>query len=281
MVYPISDDIKKAIIAVLNASGGQASVETIIKEVTAKFPQLTPGDLSRKDPSGPLSWPHRIHTVRVSMVRLDKTLDENAPRGIWRLKSIPPLPAPSISLLPTPPILTSQLQPPSLPQQANNLEELLRKHIHDIRGNIMNKLLILHPSGFEKLSGKLLESQGFNNIQIIGRTGDGGIDGNGNLQLGIVTIKAAFQVKRWQNNVGRPILDQFRGAIQGTHDQGIIITTSDFTDEAKQASSRPGTVPIVLINGQKVIDIMIEKNIGIKCQPLNITQIDDEFLDSL
>ncbi len=80
--------------------------------------------------------------------------------------------------------------------------------------------------------------------------GDGGIDGYGNLEMGVVKVKAAFQVKRWRNNnVPRSDIDRFRGTIQGKFDQGIFITTSDFVDEAKRISSVPGAVPIVLING--------------------------------
>lgn len=215
-----------------------------------------------------------IHSAIVPLKKKG-ILDSNKHWGFWKLTNISPAPIPTLA--PPPPTPTPVPQPP----QVNELQELLHKHISIIRNNIMSKLLNLSPGSFEKLAGKLLEALGFTNFQVTGRTGDGGVDGNGNLQLGIVTIKAGVQVKRWQNNVGRPTIDQFRGAIQGTYDQGIIITTSDFTDEAKQASTRPGTVPIVLINGQKVIDIMIEKNIGIRCQPLTITQIDNEFLDSL
>jgi len=95
--------------------------------------------------------------------------------------------------------------------------------------------------------------------------------------MGVVKIKAAFQVKRWHQNVPRPDVDQFRGAIQGKFDQGIFITTSDFSDEAKHVSSVPGAVPIVLINGDKVVAIMFEKRLGLRQEPLTIVRLDEEY----
>jgi restriction system protein len=95
--------------------------------------------------------------------------------------------------------------------------------------------------------------------------------------LGVVRVKGAFQFKRWQQNVPRPVIDQFRGAITGLYDQGIFITTSDFTEDAKQVSSRLGTVPIVIINGDKIIDIMLEKGLGVRKEPLSVLWLDEEF----
>jgi len=135
----------------------------------------------------------------------------------------------------------------------------------------------LHPREFEAFGGKLLESVGFTDIEVTNYVGDGGVDGYGSLEMGVVKVRAAFQVKRWRQNVPRPEIDQFRGAIQGTYDQGIFITTSDFSDEAKQVSTKPGTVPIVMINGDKIIDIMLERGLGVRREPVSIIRLDEEF----
>jgi restriction system protein len=155
--------------------------------------------------------------------------------------------------------------------------ELLDREKQQTRAQLHELLMGLHPQQFEAFAGKLLESVGFTDIEITNYIGDGGIDGYGNLEMGVVKVKAAFQVKRWHQNVPRPNIDQFRGAIQGKFDQGIFITTSDFSEEAKKASSVPGAVPIVLINGDKVVDIMLEKGLGVKQEPLTITRLDEEF----
>ena len=135
----------------------------------------------------------------------------------------------------------------------------------------------LHPQQFEEFAGTLLESVGFTDVEVTKYVGDGGIDGYGNLEMGVVKVKAAFQVKRWRQNVPPAEVNQFRGAIQGEFDQGIFITTSDFSDEAKKASSKRGAVPIVLINGDRIVTIMLERGLGVRQEPLTVTRIDEEF----
>ena len=163
--------------------------------------------------------------------------------------------------------------PPLLPTIAT----LLDRERQQIRAQLHELLMNLHPQQFEAFAGKLLESTGFTNVQVTRYAGDGGIDGYGNLEMGVVRVRAAFQVKRWRQNVPRAEIDQFRGAIMGEFDQGILITTSDFSEEAKTVSSRRGAVPIVLINGDRIIDIMVEKGLGVRQEPLTVTRIDEEF----
>jgi restriction system protein len=93
---------------------------------------------------------------------------------------------------------------------------------------------------------------------------DGGIDGHGRLTLGLATLNAAFQCKRWQGSVGRPEVDKFRGAIRGEYEQGVFFSTSDFTKEARDASLRRGAVPVILLNGEGIVRLMIEKGIGVR-----------------
>jgi restriction system protein len=135
----------------------------------------------------------------------------------------------------------------------------------------------LHPQQFEEFAAKLLESLGFTDVEVTKFVGDGGIDGYGNLEMGVVKVRAAFQVKRWRNNIPPAEVNQFRGAIQGEFDQGIFITTSDFSDEAKRVSTKRGAVPIVLINGERIVNIMLEKGLGVRQEPLTASRIDEEF----
>jgi restriction system protein len=80
-------------------------------------------------------------------------------------------------------------------------------------------------------------------------------------------MNVAFQCKRWQGNIGRPDVDKFRGAIQGEFEQGVFFVTSDFTQQARAASLKKGAVPIILLNGESIVDLMIEKGIGVKRVP--------------
>ena len=98
---------------------------------------------------------------------------------------------------------------------------------------------------------------------------DGGIDGYGRLKVGFAYFKVAFQCKRYtRSNVGRPEIDRFRGATQGIYEQGIFFTTADFTKEAVDHSFKPGAVTIVLINGQTIVDFMINRQFGIQTENL-------------
>lgn len=102
------------------------------------------------------------------------------------------------------------------------------------------------------------------NVTSIGR--DGGIDAKGALKIGIAEMRVAAQCKRYaaHNKVGRPDVSQFRGDITGEFEQGIFITTSSFTKEAEIVSFKAGCVPIILIDGEQLAEIMIKKGIGIQ-----------------
>ena len=177
----------------------------------------------------------------------------------------------------TPPPNTTRTQ---VQVQKDTLIELMEEQTKTARQQLHQLLMKLHPQQFEAFAARLLESLGFTDIEVTSFTGDGGIDGYGNLQMGVVKIKAAFQVKRWRQNVPRPEIDRFRGAIQGGYDQGIFITTSDFSEDAKNVSTKPGSVPIIMINGTKIVDLLLEKGLGIKHEPLTIIRVDEDFFEA-
>lgn len=111
---------------------------------------------------------------------------------------------------------------------------------------------------------------------------DGGIDGHGMLKVGLAQMSVAFQCKRWEGNISRPEIDKFRGAIQGSYEQGLFFTTSDFTKGAAEASIKKGAVPVILLNGQSIVQLMIEKEFGVIRRPLHIyeDQLEDIFGDT-
>jgi len=94
-------------------------------------------------------------------------------------------------------------------------------------------------------------------------------------------MSVAFQCKRWEGKVPRPEIDKFRGAISGGHEQGIFFTTSDFTKGAKEVSIKKGAVPIILLNGESIVDLMIEKEFGVQRKSLEIyhDQVESIFSD--
>ncbi|QHT68697.1 restriction endonuclease [Rhodocytophaga rosea] len=153
----------------------------------------------------------------------------------------------------------------------NELKELHNKYTHIFKQSILNQLKLLTPDAFESFCKQLLIAFGFKNVVVTPSKRDKGIDGYGELKIGLAYMKVAFQCKRWNDRtIGRPRLNQFRGDIQGSFQQGIYFTTSKFTKEAKASSFQQGAVPIILIDGLGIVDIMIEKRLGIEVEELPI-----------
>jgi restriction system protein len=142
--------------------------------------------------------------------------------------------------------------------------DLYEKYETAFRAQLLERLLALRPTDFEHFAKRILMAYGFVDVTVTQVSKDGGIDGYGRLTLGLATMGAAFQCKRWQGNVGRPEVDKFRGAIQGEFEQGVFFATSDFTKEAREASLRRGAAPIILLNGEGIVRLMIEKGIGVR-----------------
>jgi restriction system protein len=134
----------------------------------------------------------------------------------------------------------------------------------------------LAPSGFEKLCKRLLTEIGINEITITGGSGDQGIDGKGIVKLNdVVSLNIVFQCKRYKETVSPHHVRDFRGAMQGRGEKGLIITTGRFTKEAKNEANRDGVTPIELIDGNRLIELFEKYRLGLK--PVTVYEIDYDF----
>lgn len=153
-------------------------------------------------------------------------------------------------------------------------DEALGNH----RSQINQILLGLPPVGFERLAQRLLRESGFTQVEVTGRSGDGGIDGHGTLQINpLVSFKVLFQCKRYSKSVSPSQVRDFRGAMAGRADKGIIVTTGTFTAEARREASRDGVPAIELIDGAALIDMLEQLELGLK--PVKAYEIDDSFFN--
>lgn len=150
------------------------------------------------------------------------------------------------------------------------------------KAEILAYLRSLSASEFEEFSELFLNRYGFKSMNVTSIGRDGGIDVKGALKIGIAEMRVAAQCKRYaaHNKVGRPDVSQFRGDITGEFEQGIFITTSSFTKEAEFVSFKAGCVPIILIDGEQLAEIMIEKGIGIQKQHLELYDFDADLIYS-
>lgn len=136
---------------------------------------------------------------------------------------------------------------------------------NDYRAEILDILFALPPTGFERLSQRLLRESGFTQVVVTGQSGDGGIDGYGTLQINrLVSFRVLFQCKRYSKSVSPSHVRDFRGAMAGRADKGIIITTGTFTAEARREATRDGVPPIELIDGEKLLDLLEHLELGLR-----------------
>lgn len=152
----------------------------------------------------------------------------------------------------------------------SEIRKLQQKYTQQFKQSVLRQLKALKPSEFESFCKELLKSYGFKNVKVTRAVRDGGIDGYGELKIGLAIMEVAFECKRWQSTVGRPKVSQFRGDIQGKYQQGIYFTTSKYSKEAKEVSFQNGAVPIILIDGNAIVDIMIEKKLGVEIEEIPI-----------
>jgi restriction system protein len=146
------------------------------------------------------------------------------------------------------------------------------------REELLAVLLALPPEGFERLSQRLLRESGFVQVVVTGRSGDGGIDGYGTLQVNpLVSFKVLFQCKRYTKSVSPSEVRDFRSAMQGRADKGIVITTGTFTSEARREAARDGVPPIELVDGEKLVNMFVDLELGLK--PVTVYEIDASFFN--
>jgi len=153
------------------------------------------------------------------------------------------------------------------PATRNHQEELLAA------------LKSLPPAGFERVCQRLLRESGFQQVAITGRTGDGGIDGDGVVQVNpFVSFRVLFQCKRYDSSaVSASQVRDFRGAIAGRADKGIILTTGSFSADARKEAIRDGVPPIELVDGAKLVSIFEMHELGLK--PVRTFEVDAAFFD--
>lgn len=160
--------------------------------------------------------------------------------------------------------------------RAVSYEVLKRGHerfVANFKERVLRQLTALSAQDFERFCRNLLRAYGFKRVKVTRISKDGGIDGFGQLKVGFAYFNVAFQCKRWRASIGRPEISQFRGDIQGGYEMGIFFTTSSFTAEAKASSLKMGAVPVTLIDGETIIDIMLSHGFGVEKEELTIYKL--------
>ncbi len=129
---------------------------------------------------------------------------------------------------------------------------------------LLATLKAMPPDGFERLAQRLLRESGFVRVEVTGKSGDGGIDGSGVLRMNLISVQVLFQCKRYAGSVPSSTVRDFRGAMQGRADKGLIITTGSFTAEARKEATRDGAPAIDLIDGEALCELLRERELGVR-----------------
>jgi restriction system protein len=143
---------------------------------------------------------------------------------------------------------------------------------------LMHTLLKLAPSAFERLCQRLLRESGFTQVKVTGRSGDGGIDGVGLVQLGgLLSFPVLFQCKRYRGSVGAGAIRDFRGAMIGRADRGMVLTTGSFTHDARVEATRDGAPPIDLVDGDRLLEKLKELRLGVEVRMIEDVIVNAEW----
>ncbi|MFH0807546.1 MAG: restriction endonuclease [Elusimicrobiota bacterium] len=154
--------------------------------------------------------------------------------------------------------------------------------IENWKQNLLNTLFTISPQAFERLTQRLLRESGFIQVEVTGKTGDGGVDGKGIVRIsGLLSFHVIFQCKRYKGTVTPSQIRDFRGAMQGRADKGLFISTGSFTREAIKEASRDGAPPIDLIDGELFCEKLKELKLGINTKHIENVEIDKEWFSNL
>lgn len=256
----------KPVVAVLRERGYSAKP----KEVVAAIQQMVdvPADhLERTTKSGQTIFENDVHWCRAYLAKAG--FIDASKRGVWTLTAKGRSEEFSDEVVQE---IVRTVQGQSKRQRegtvltADEVEDVVEGEAerNKYREDALDKLKSLTPKAFEYFCRALLLEAGFEDVEVTGRSGDRGIDGRGTLKINpLFSMKVGFQAKRYQESVGPGVVRDFRGAIVGRADRGLLITTGTFTREAEIEASRDGATQIELIDGSSIIDLMQEYEFGL------------------
>lgn len=293
MPFPLEKNIELPLLKEIDEAGGSLRGRDAVARVEKYFPELTDEDKASTLESGGNRWVNRVQWVRQSLV-LKGELD-SPEWGIWRItnkgktrldqewsgwkaeysqRDLATVPGERITVLGE--------EPTGDPRE--ELENAWGILIESVKKDMLKRVQDLPPSLFESLVAQLLEKFDYGNqrdgsIRVTGRSGDGGVDGECCLDpLGL--HKVLFQAKRWTQSVGPGVVRDFIGALDTRRvDRGILISTSVFSDAAKEVARRSGKVK--LVDGKELVGMMIRCGLGVRKSSLDVPKVDEDYFSGL
>lgn len=269
---PTYDEMMNPLLEALRNLGGSGAIEELANEV-AEVMQLSDEQqevLHNPEKGGQTEFEYRLAWTRTYLKKYG--LLENSSRGVWAL---------------TPEgRATEEVDEKEVTGFVKEQDRIARKKQEELDGEttpdetlswqqeLLETILEMDPSAFERLVQRVLRESGFIQVDVTGRSGDGGIDGRGIIRLaGLLSFHVFFQCKRYKGSVGPGDVRDFRGAMTGRADKGLIITTGTFTKDASAEATRDGAPPIDLVDGEQLVELLKKLSLGVKTRVVSEEEV--------
>jgi restriction system protein len=276
MTVPKYDEMFNPLLRAIHNLGGSAS-NTELEEEVAKILRLSNSDINEIHRGNQTKFSYRLAWSRNYLKRYG--LLENSARGVWALtqkgNKVKSVDKDQVNRL-VKTIDKTEMNILKL-EESDEVEPIWKEEL-------LNTIKSMKPPAFERLCQRLLRESGFTQVEITGRSGDGGIDGKGVVKIGgLLSFHVIFQCKRYSGSISPSTVRDFRGAMVGRADKGIIITTGTFTRDAKLEAQRDGAVPIDLIDGVELVEKLKELSLGmrIEIEKLEKVEINKDWYSNL
>lgn len=267
-------------IRALKALGGSATIQEIDEKVL-ELEGFTDDQLAvPHGDSGKSEIEYRLAWARTNLKNLGAVT--NSARGVWALTEYGKS-ADETELIERDREWRKKLAARRAQKEISEPEEASGVLESDWRSDLIRRMLSLPPDSFERLAQRLLREAGFTKVTVTGKSGDGGIDGVGVYKVSLMTFPTFFQCKRYKGAVGPDKVRDFRGAMAGRGDKGLLITTGTFTKDAKAEATRDGAPPIELIDREELCDLMKQFDLGVvtKQRVEEDVTLDETFFEDL
>lgn len=264
---PTREQLLNPILQALFELGGSGSIDEINEKVilNLKIPEeLAVVPHIKGKEGGQSELEYQIAWAR-TMLRGNSYI-ESSKRGVW-------------ALVDNSNTNVSEINLPSILLSVEQKEEIEQSWKINLQKILIDKL---SSDGFERLIQRFLREKGFSQVEVTGRTGDGGIDGKGIAKInGILSFHIVFQCKKYQGAVSSGQIRDFRGAMVGRTDKGLFITTGYFTRDAIKEANRDGAPTIDLIDGEKLIEKLKELNLGVNVELIEKITVDEKWFEGI
>jgi restriction system protein len=288
MNMPTFDQLMEPTVKVLEGLGGSGGIEEIAAGVIQflTLPEEITSQLHNPEKSSRTEVEYRLAWTRTFLKQYG--ILDNSERGVWSFTS---------KYVPGQPIKPQEItrfvrdhqnekkvnkekgKKNKIAQTSLELEEEVEAPWREL---LHQQLLGLKSDAFERLAMRLLRESGFVQLEVTGRSGDGGIDGKGIIKLqGVLSYHVVFQCKRYKESVGAGAIRDFRGAMIGRADKGLFITTGTFTRDAIKEATRDGASPIDMIDGENLVDMLKNLKLGVKVRMIEEVEVDKEWFDGI